>query len=145
MSPNEDILSQVPRRLDDIVRRNRDLFEIGLATASELAAATGDVDSVGAPRGLIDGWHVIAFRDLSIGEASLHMLGYIRPGTGRITSDVVVLAADRSRVRTRNSLYLLGSPAVGEPDLPLLLLVAAVLRHWGIDQRYDLDVVPVRC
>jgi hypothetical protein len=116
---------------------------VKLATVSEVAAVTGDVDTIGAPRGRIDGWHLIAFNHLSVGLATFHVLGYVRPGMARITSDVAVLAADRSHVRTRNSLYVLGSPAEGEPDIPLLLLVARVLRHWGFDQRYDLDVIPV--
>ena len=136
-------LEDIPTTLADIVRRNRHLFEIGPATAPEVAAVTGDVDTIGAPRDRIDSWHLIAFRHVSEGIATLHVLGRVRPWTARITSDVAVLAADRSRVRTRNSLYALGSPAEGEPDLPLLLLVVRVLRHWGLDQRYDLDVIPV--
>jgi hypothetical protein len=133
----------LPTTLDQIVRRNRHLFSIGLATAAELAAVTGDVDMVGAPRGRIDHWYVIAMRHQAIGLTTLHLLGHHHDSRAWLTSNVAVMAPDRARVRTRNSVYLLGEPATGEPDVTLLLRIAFVLRSWGIDGHYDLGVLPV--
>jgi hypothetical protein len=132
-----------PQALGDIVVRNRDLFELGFATAAELAAVTGDVDAIGVPRGRIDHWRVIALRDRVIGHVTLHVLGRFGDARAWMTSAVAVLASNTSRVRTKNSVYVLGQPATGEPDLSLLLHVAFTLRWWGLDRRYDLGVVPV--
>jgi hypothetical protein len=133
----------LPTTLDQIVRRNRDLLSIGLATAAELAAVTGDVDTVGAPRGRIDDWRVTALRHRAIALNTLHVLGRYHDSRSWLTSNVAVISSDQARVRTRNSVYLLGRPATGEPDVRLLLHIAFVLRWWGLDQRYDLGVVPV--
>ncbi|HVS78341.1 MAG TPA: hypothetical protein VHE11_15485 [Steroidobacteraceae bacterium] len=131
----------LPQTLDDLVRRHRDRLEIGLATAAELASVSGDVDAVDPPRGRIDGWHIMALRDRVVDSITLHVLGHVEDGRSWITSDVVVLASNRARVRTRNSLYLLGAQATGAPDLRLVLHAAYALRSWGYDERYDLGVL----
>jgi hypothetical protein len=143
MAEDAPSLKDIPTTLDDIVRRNRDRFEVGLATAAELAAVTGGLDSPGTPRGRIDDWRVIALRHRAIHQTTLHLLGRFEDARAWLTSSVVAMAADHSRVRTRNSFYLHGLPAENEPDVTLLLHVAFVLRWWGLDQRYDLGVIPV--
>ena len=133
---------ELPTTLDDIVRRNRHVLEIGLATASELAAVSGDVDTKGTPRARIESWHLIALRHRMLGRTTVHMLGHVRQAPW-ITSYVAVLAHDHSRVRTKNSLYKLRAEDHGEPGLILIFLVAATLRRWGLDDRYDLGVMPI--
>lgn len=134
---------EYPTKLDEIVRRHRERFEVGLATAAEQAAITGDVDTRATPRDTIKTWHLIALRDRTLGQTTMHVLGRVHPDVARITSYIAVLAPDRSHVRTKNSLYRLGPEGHGEPGLALIFLVAAALRRWGLDQHYDLGVIPV--
>lgn len=86
----------IPATLCDLVRRNRDRLEVGLATAAEVAAVTGEVDASGMARGQIDDWHVVALRDRVADRVSLHMLGTHESGQAWITSDV-----RRRRARAR--------------------------------------------
>lgn len=134
MSDDIPSLSDLPMTLDDIVRRNRDLFEVDFATEAELGAVTGGVDLFSRPRGRIDSWRVIALRDHVHPVVTLHVLGRFQDSRAWMTSPVAVMTPERSFVRTRNSLYALGEAAQGEPDITLLLHVAFVLRHWGLDR-----------
>lgn len=143
MEEDAPFLREIPKALGEIIRRNRHLLEIGLATDPESTAVTGDVDSRGQLRGRIDSWRVIAIRDRVVPETTLHVLGHFHDARAWLTSPIAVLTADRSLVRTRNSLYELGSPAQGEPDITLLLHTAYALREWGLDRRYDLGVIAV--
>jgi len=126
--------------LDSIIRSNRHLVEVGVATEDELAAVVGEVHVIGDVRGEIEDWHVIAIRDRVERTTSLHVLGRMLHSRGRLTSDVVMLAAERSVVRTQNSVYLLGEPAQDLPTIEMLLTVAGALRSWGYDAAYGLDV-----
>jgi hypothetical protein len=144
MMPEESIpLEEFPTTLGELVRRNRDRLEVGLATEAELASVTGDLESRIAPVGRIDDWRVVALRDRTVAQTSMHIIGRFQKTRARMTSDIAVLTPDRACVRTRNSLYMLGEQATGEPDLILLLHVAAVLHWWGVDRQYDLGIVPV--
>ena len=130
----------LPRSLDGIVRKNRDLFEIGLATPDEIAEVIGQSDDDKPHRGLIDRWHLVAFRDRVLRMTSIHVLGNSDETRIRFTSDVSSIAPDMRRVITRNSTYARGKPAVEEPDLLRLLFVSAMVRQWGINEFYDLGV-----
>jgi hypothetical protein len=143
MSQDEVPLPPLPRSLADIVRRNRDLFEVGLATAAEVAAVTGGVDAVAVPRGRLEWWRMVALRDHVARRVTLHVLGHLGPAHPCMTSEVAVLASDAAMVRTRNSVYLLGSEGQGEPDPLQLLHLAFTLHRWGLNSRYGLDVIEV--
>jgi hypothetical protein len=136
------LLHSLPASLDDIVRTNRHRFEVGLATEAEIAAVTGCVPSTGAAKGVIDDWRLVALRDRPARLVTLHVLGRF-DSYAWMTSYVSVLSADRARVRTKNSLYGLGRPGAGEPELPLLLHVAHTLKRWGFDEHYGLGVLDV--
>ena len=136
-------IEEMPTTLDAIVRRNRDRFEVGFATATELAAVTGDLQTSGIIRSEILGWHLIALRDLGQKQMTFHILGHLPGGTSWITSPVTVIARDYSLVQTANSQYALGRRADAEPDLELVLHVAFSIRRWGLDHAYDLGVIDV--
>ena len=136
-------IEEMPTTLDAIVRRNRDRFEVGFATATELAAVTGDIRTQGIIRSEILGWHLIALRDLGQKQMTFHILGHLPGGTSWITSPVTVIARDHSLVQTANSQYALGRRADAEPDLELVLHVAFSIRRWGLDHAYDLGVIDV--
>src|ERR1700704_5449641 len=53
----------IPRSLDDVVRKRRDLVQIGLATAEEIVVRTEKVES-GHSRDTIENWRIVAFRFL---------------------------------------------------------------------------------
>jgi hypothetical protein len=135
------LLRSLPASLDDIVRTNRHLLEVGLATADEIAAVTGCVP-LGAAKGTIEDWRLVALRHRAAGLVTLNVLGRF-DSYAWMTSYVAALSADRARVRTKNSLYGLGRPGAGEPDPPLLLHVAHTLKHWGLDEHYGLGVMEI--
>lgn len=136
-------LDQIPTSLDKIVRQNRHLLAVELATDDELAAVTGDIQTDGVIRSEILHWHVVALRDLAQNQVTLHILGRLPSGASWITSPVRVIARDRSAVRTANSIYGLVRPADAEPELELVLHVAFSIRRWGLDHAYDLGVIDV--
>jgi hypothetical protein len=126
--------------LADLIRSNRHLVELRLAKPSEIAAVTTEFLAVGAIKGLIRHWQMIAIVDHKEATTSLHVVGLMMR-TAWITSDVLRLTADGSFVRTRNSFYALGERAAFPPSIDILLTVAGALRAWGLDDRYGLDVV----
>ena len=51
----------IPRSLDDVVRKHRELVQIGLATAEEIAVRTKRV-GLGHSRDTIENWRIVAYR-----------------------------------------------------------------------------------
>ena len=136
-------LEGLPARLEDIVRRNRHRFEVGLATAEEIADVTGRVAVAGREKGSIADWRIVALRHRPMKIITLHILGRFERWPAWFTSYVVALSVDRAHVRTKNSLYQLGRAANGEPEIVQLVHVAYVLKAWGLNDHYDLGVVDV--
>jgi hypothetical protein len=132
----------IPRSLDDIVRQNRHLFCISLATSEELAARAAKIE----PRDVkdtISGWRMLSFRSLAprrpiksedaSGASRLSLLGSaVETGCVWITSAVIRIDADSGLVQTRNSFYRLGARAEGEPPPDELTTVCAALHRWGV-------------
>lgn len=127
----------IPRSLDDVVRQNRDQFQIGLATADEIAALAGGVER-GPVKATLDDWRLIAIRSfnsersLEPDRVSLALLG--RDAERRscwLTSAVQRIDQNAGLVRTTNSRYGIGVAGVGEPPSDELIHVAAVTYLWG--------------
>ncbi len=134
----------MPRSLDDIVRKNRDRVQIGLARREELAVRAATIEP-GRVKDTITDWRMIAFRALGspgnveieggIGNSSLVLLGRATERRcGWITSAVMQIDADNGLVLTRNSLYGLGVKAEGEPPREELVFVCATLHRWGFGE-----------
>ena len=142
-TPSEEVRMEQTRpiALDNLIRRNRHLIELGVARPDEWHPAVGAVEPSGRTPTLKN-WWIIALRDLQAGTASLHLLG-TRPLQigGWITSPIVRIAPDLSLCRTQNSLYQLSQPAEALPPTDMLMAVARALREWGIDEEYGLDAV----
>jgi len=113
----------IPRSLDDIVRVNRDCFQIGSATADEVAVRIAKIE-LRRTRDTIDSWRIIAFRTLNlqsnadsgrvVGNGQLSLLGRaVGLRCTRITSEVLQIDVDNGLVQTRNSLYRLGVKGTG--------------------------------
>ena len=135
------LLPELPRCLDDLIKRNRDLVSVGLATDTEADALIGDIEDTGSSAVLIDRWHLVAFRIHTAGRHSLHIAGWTSAESSIVTSDVVALARDRTRAKSLDRIYRLGEARPGEPDLHLLGQIARALRVWGISRYHKLGVV----
>lgn len=140
-----DALEQMmPRSLDDIVRANHDCFQIGLATADEVALRTARIEG-GRTRDIIDAWRIIAFRTLDLqsnadsgrvaANSQLSLLGRaVGLRCTRITSEVLQIDLDNGLVQTRNSLYRLGVKGAGEPPQDQLIVICAATHGWGFGE-----------
>jgi hypothetical protein len=138
----EAIENLIPRSLDDIVRQNRHLFCISLATSEELAARAAKIE----PRDVkdtINGWRMLSFRafarrrpikseDASCVSRLLLLGSAVETGCIWITSAVMRIDADSGFVQTQNSFYRLGPRAEGEPPPDELMTVCAALHRWGV-------------
>lgn len=124
----------LPATLDEIVTRNRDRWQIGLATAAEIAALAGALHAApGEEKDLLADWRLIAIRDRHVGDATLILLAdAARAGTSWSTSLVKAVDFERRMARTRNSIYALGDRGQDEPPLLHLLHLCATLHAWGV-------------
>ncbi|MGH7058068.1 MAG: hypothetical protein ACREFZ_09345, partial [Acetobacteraceae bacterium] len=65
----------LPATLDEIVTRNRNRWQIGLATAAEIAALVSAVHSApGEERDILADWRPVAVRDRHMGDAMVILL-----------------------------------------------------------------------
>ncbi len=126
--------------IDTLITRNRDTFSVGVASDDERSSLVASPIE-GRFSGRIDGWHLVALRLKSSGEpvVSVRCLGYLQGDTW-ITSQVEAIAADGSAIRTRNSVYQLGSPGVGDPDQRLVRQLAIALVSWGMNEQFNLGI-----
>ncbi len=130
----------MPKSLDDIVRRSRDRVQIGLAMAEELAALAATVEP-GPIRDTMAEWRIIAIRTIdpsidarttAVSRSHLSLLGWAAGmRCPRLTSEIAQIDISGRLVRTRNSLYRLGSRGEGEPPQEHLICVCAATHSWG--------------
>jgi hypothetical protein len=125
-----------PTILDEIVTRNRDRVQIGLATESEVAALAAAVDcGPGEEKDVLNGWRLVAMRHLPSGDTVVQLLGdRVRARGPVITSPVLGLDVERCRARTRNSIYRLASKGQGEPPIEQIIGFCAYLHRRGLGQ-----------
>ncbi|MBW7851698.1 MAG: hypothetical protein H3C38_14490 [Rhodospirillales bacterium] len=139
MSDRDDYATNaLPRRLDDIVRRQRDRCQIRLASAAEFDALHTALPAARARHTLAD-WRLIAI--VADGNASLHLLGTTERTESWITSRVSGLDLETRSARTANNHYALAAAGAGEPPFEHVLHVCAALNAWGLGRA--LDVVRV--
>jgi hypothetical protein len=82
---------------------------------------------------IIDEWNLIALHQPELNTTLVFLLGNIRRnGHKRITSDVTGIDLDRQFLITKSgSLYQLGTPKNGAPDVDQLYMVCAAFHSWG--------------
>jgi hypothetical protein len=124
-----------------LVRRNRELVEVGSATDEEtLSLVRAEIGCDGPAE--VENWCVVAIRDLTAHTASFHLIGDRRLECEKFVSPPVVAIAKDWRVCvTQSSAIALGHCSVGAPTPGVLIAIAKALREWGIDQEYGLDAV----
>jgi hypothetical protein len=67
------------------------------------------------------------------GDGMLSLLGHaVSARSEWVTSEIQRIDLERGLVRTRNSLYKLGTPGRGEPPTEDAAVLCAVLHEWGI-------------
>ena len=126
----------IPRSLDDVIRTNRNLAELRLASDQELSAIVGKINAA-TPKDEISNYRFVSLVLKNPDVVSVHLLGTCSSGSSWVTSQVTVLEPERGYALTRSgSLYkLLGSPAHDEPDRDDLICLCAILNQWGIGPR----------
>ena len=132
----DSLKAALPSSLDDIIRLNRDKFQMRLATGYEIKDLPLLIEVMGSdpmePKsGEISEWRYVVI-DIKDGEQTSFMVGY-RHNNTFITSKVVAIEhnGETGFVRTKNSLYRLGKQGDGEPDFHLLMHICASLWVWG--------------
>ena len=126
----------LPSCLDDIIRLNRDKYQMRMGSNEEIQGLPLLVEAVGdrqmqAKNGEISEWRYVVI-DVEGGGQSSFMIGY-RHGSPLITSNVrsIDYNGNSGFVLTKNSLYRLGKQGDGEPDIHLLTHICASLWAWG--------------
>ena len=129
------------RTIDDLIRRNRHLVELAIATPEEIERVIGDVGFDARSRELTT-WRLLAIRDPQTRMVDLRLLGtrLLRP-CGWITSSVTALSLDRKLCRTSTELFALGQH-LDEPLAPHeLMVVATFLEESGLAEEFGLDAM----
>ncbi len=127
----------LPKDLDSIFTRNRDLAKLYLATDEQIAAVSKIIPETEHIRGEISDWRVVAYEVTMPGKERVHLhpLGdNASRGAGcKITSPIVGIDLASQLVVTHSgSIYrLVGPRGEGEPTLHQLLHVAAAQWEWG--------------
>lgn len=127
----------VPKTLDDIIRRHRDIAHCHLSTADELEqfVRTIPVTSNADVTGELSNWRFITYR-VAPPNASptthIHLLGD-KGAESWITSPILsVDLGTRHAVTASGSVYrMVGERGAGEPPLRHLLQVCAAFWKWG--------------
>lgn len=109
------IQALIPKSLDDIIRLNRDKV------------------TPGQPKDIIDEWNLIALCQPAFNSVQVFLLGDSREsGEQRITSAVTGIDLDKQLLITKSgSLYQLGSPKNGAPDMHQLICICTAFHGWG--------------
>jgi len=124
----------IPENLDEIVRANRDKFQLAFATEDEMKSLERDIPSGGPVRHTLEGWNVLMMHATAGGKVRSvpKLLGSVE-GTGQcwITSTIKAIDLDTGLVQTENSLYRVAGARLFEPSVHLLLHVCVYLNQCG--------------
>ncbi len=128
---NEDqlgtaILALKPNSLDDIIRKNRDRLQLRLANEFEIQNLHSDVDA-SDPKDIFDDWSLIAF--VTKDKTYLRLIGEVRSCKKTKMTSIILKTDMRQNVVSTlsGSLYQLGTPNIGEPDLDQRIFICSFL------------------
>lgn len=138
-SSDENPLNQIiPACLDDIIKNNRDLAKLRLATAKEgkslqipqkefIAVIEGKT-----PKKELYNWYPVCLEIKGVPQ--IFILSYIKGEEGTWNTSPVIYAADdwRSVFTKSGSYYALSEPGKGEPPTDMRLVLCHVLWAWGL-------------
>ena len=124
------IEEMIPKSLDDIIRKNRHLAQMRMATPEDILKLEASVEITGTPM-LLNQWRLIALCEP--GRVQVFLIGTTKAGKFRMTSRVMATNFDAMVFRTQSgTLYGLGEPGAGEPDQDDLMGICAVMTSWGM-------------
>lgn len=137
--------AMMPKNLDDIIRANRHLAQLRLATDEEIMDLSAQIRPSDNIKDQMQNWRFIVLHVLPTDDVQIMLLGDKSDGRGpRITSVVRQIDLDRQLVITNSgSLYGLGKPGCGEPDMDQLIMVCIAFNGWGFGPA--LGVAPFFC
>jgi hypothetical protein len=127
---DSSIKALIPSSLDDVIRRQRQHFQLRITTEEEIFDLYKTIWPV-EPKDGIDNWNLISLHH-PVGH-KVFLLGVVRSkGCPRITSEVTGIDLHKGFLTTHSgSLYQLGSKKNGPPTLVELLLVCSTFHKWG--------------
>ena len=120
-----------PKSLDDIIRKNRESFQIRMASESDILSFHIEIEA-NIPLDIFDNWSLIAFAGKE--QKFIRLIGEVRSSKDiKITSNVIAIDMKQQILKTLSgSLYQLGTPNEGEPDIYQLYFICAYLHQIGI-------------
>ncbi len=127
----ENIDDYLPRRLDEIVTRNRDQVEIRLATPEEVAQLAAEILEPPEVKDTILDWYPVTFRVRE--DSTVRIFGvFERRGAVSYTSRVLMLDEAAGLAISDRSIYRLGKRGEGEPPRGLVIALCALLNEMGV-------------
>ena len=121
-----------PKSLDDIIRKNRESFQIRLATQADIQERLADVDA-NNPKDIFDNWSLVAM----VGKDKktfLRLVGEFRSSKEtKISSNLFAIDMKKQVLHSfSGSVYKLGIPNKGEPAPYQLIFICSFLHDIGI-------------
>lgn len=120
----------VPNSLDEVIKYNRENFQLRLATDEEIFDLYKTITPA-QPKDVMADWNLITL--FSPDGSAMWLLGEVRrKGCPRISSDVTGVDLINGFLTTRSgSLYQLGNRKNGPPTKEEIFLVCSAFHDWG--------------
>ncbi|TCV81079.1 hypothetical protein [Sulfurirhabdus autotrophica] len=122
-----------PRCLDDIIRENRELAELRMATDADIQGVPAEIEEARMVTDAVENWRLITLYVPPLELAHVLLLGKSEKKKGPVlSSKILEIDLNKGLVGTESgSLYKLGKPGAGEPPTEHLVQVCATLHFWG--------------
>lgn len=138
----------IPKGLDDIIRENKDKITLSMASLADIGELVGELKS-GWTQAVMNDWRIVK-TCVTGGGTFFMLLGDIVGDGSYATSNIEKVDFSRNLVKTKNSLYKLGTAGDGEPHQDQLIVLCAVMhgtpagKFFGVPHFFFLILKP-RC
>lgn len=127
----------IPKRLDEVLRKNREQMRLALATAEEIQELSAEVSETYV-RHTLSRWQFVVMHVTNGASPakSVRLFGWADDiGESWSTSNVTGIDLSHGLVRTANSTYAIAGPRATEAQLDLLH-VCASLHQWRLGEYF---------
>ncbi len=135
---HEMLENLIPKRLDDIIRINRDKCRLALATEKELEALESSLSDLPV-RYALTKWQIVMIHitsDNGLQTTSPRLIGrLVDSGQSWMTSYVVSIDMSNGLIQTKNSGYRVIGERIEEAELDLFHICTS-LNQWGVGQYF---------